>query len=100
MALLPPWIMSLAKFSGKSMSRTSLQNHAPIVGLQKDQVRPVSRTSPQIDGNVLYFGTLTHALAAAVNRLTGKLLGTVQTNPLPLAVVTMSPTFFDGKLFV
>ncbi|KAE9371610.1 Quino protein alcohol dehydrogenase-like protein [Stipitochalara longipes BDJ] len=35
--------------------------------------RPLSRTSPQIDGNL---------------------------NPHPMAVVTMSPTFFDGKLFV
>lgn len=77
-----------------------ITNYAPIVGLQTDQVRPVSRTSPQIDGNILYFGTLTHALIVAVNRLTGELLGTVQINPHPLAIVTMSPTFFDGKLFV
>jgi outer membrane protein assembly factor BamB len=60
----------------------------------------VSRISPQIDGNVLYLGTLTHALVVAVNRVTGKLLSTIQINPHPLAIVTMSPTFFDGKLFV
>ncbi|KAN0099257.1 Quino protein alcohol dehydrogenase-like protein [Hyaloscypha variabilis] len=77
-----------------------IANYAPIVGLQTDQVRPVSRTSPQIDGNILYFGTLTHALVVAVNRLTGDLLATIQINPHPLAIVTMFPTFFDGKLFV
>ncbi|KAF4624925.1 hypothetical protein G7Y89_g13243 [Cudoniella acicularis] len=77
-----------------------ISNYAPIVGLVKNQTKPVSRTSPQIDGDVVYFGTLTHAMIVAVNRLTGQTLGTIQINPHPFAVITMSPTFFDGKLFV
>ncbi|KAK0704002.1 quinon protein alcohol dehydrogenase-like superfamily, partial [Lasiosphaeria miniovina] len=67
---------------------------------QAQNTRPISRTSPQIDGNVVYFGTLTHALVVAVDKATGRTLGTVQINPHPLAIVTMSPTFFDGKLLV
>ncbi len=72
----------------------------PISTFQAQNVRPVSRTSPQIDGNVVYFGTLTHALIVAVNKGTGATLGVVQIHSHPLAIVTMSPTFFDGKLFV
>ncbi|KAF8858643.1 Quino protein alcohol dehydrogenase-like protein [Acephala macrosclerotiorum] len=77
-----------------------ISDFAPIIGLIKEQTRPVSRTSPQLDGDVLYFGTLTHTLIVAVNRFTGEILGTIQLNSHPFAVVTMSPTFYDGKLFV
>src|SRR3569833_347561 len=77
-----------------------IEGYAPVSAFQAQNVRPVSRTSPQIDGNVLYFGTLTHALVVAVNKNTGSKLGVVQINPNPIAIVTMSPTFFDGKLFV
>lgn len=75
-------------------------DYAPLTDLQKKVTRPISRTSPQIDGDVLYFATLTHALTVAVNRITGKVLGTIRINSHPLAVVTMSPTFYDGKLFI
>ncbi|KAK4215502.1 Quino protein alcohol dehydrogenase-like protein [Rhypophila decipiens] len=67
---------------------------------QAQNVRAVSRTSPQVDGDVLFFGTLMHALVVAVNKHTGKILGVVQINKHPLSIITMSPTFFDGKLFV
>ncbi|KAK0715106.1 quinon protein alcohol dehydrogenase-like superfamily [Lasiosphaeris hirsuta] len=73
---------------------------APVSAFQAQNVRPVSRTSPQIDGNVVYFGTLTHALVVAVSKTTGATLAVVQVNPHPLAIVTMSPTFFGGRLFV
>ncbi|KAK3353319.1 quinon protein alcohol dehydrogenase-like superfamily [Lasiosphaeria hispida] len=73
---------------------------APVSPFQAQHVRPLSRTSPQIDGNVVYFGTLTHALIVAVSKTTGATLGVVQIHSHPLAIVTMSPTFFDGKLFV
>ena len=73
---------------------------APISEIQRAQTKAISRTSPQVVDNVVYFGTLTHALVVAVDRSTGNTLGVVQINPHPLAVVTMSPTFFGGKLFV
>ncbi|KAK3329221.1 quinon protein alcohol dehydrogenase-like superfamily [Apodospora peruviana] len=77
-----------------------IQSFRPPSAFQAANVRPVSRTSPQIDGNVLYFGTLTHALVVAVNKYTGSILGAVQINAHPLAIITMSPTFYNGKLFV
>jgi outer membrane protein assembly factor BamB len=77
-----------------------IQSYAPISAFQAQNTRPVSRTSPQIDGNVVYFGTLTHALVIAVNRNNGATLGIVQISSNPVAVITMSPTLFDGKLFV
>ena len=73
---------------------------APISAFQAAQTKPISRTSPQVVGNVIYFGTQTHALVVAVDRSNGATIGTFQINPHPMAIVTMSPTFFDGKLFV
>ncbi|KAK2750153.1 hypothetical protein FQN57_004649 [Myotisia sp. PD_48] len=73
--------------------------HGPITGPMV-VARPVSRTSPQIDGNILYFGTLARALIVAVDRRNGKVLDQIQLNPNPTALVTMSPTFYAGKLFV
>lgn len=77
-----------------------INQYAPITALQAANVLPVSRTSPQIDGNVLYFGTQTSGLVVAVDRKTGKLLGTIKINKHPLAIITQSPTFYKGKLFV
>ncbi|KAK4895805.1 hypothetical protein LTR27_006287 [Elasticomyces elasticus] len=61
---------------------------------------PASRTSPQIDRDVLYVGTLRYALLLALDITTGAILANVQINPHPLAVVTMSPTFYNGKIFL
>ncbi|KAG6355578.1 hypothetical protein INS49_003540 [Diaporthe citri] len=77
-----------------------VEGFAPVSEFQAETTRPVSRTSPQIDGNTLYFGTLTHALIVAVDKRNGTTLGVVQIDATPVAVITMSPTFFDGKLFV
>lgn len=59
-----------------------------------------SRTSPQIDGDTLFIGTQLHALLLALDLHSGAVIAHIQVNPHPLAVVTMSPTFFDGQLFV
>jgi outer membrane protein assembly factor BamB len=77
-----------------------ISGYAPITELQTYYSKAVSRTSPQLDGEVLYFGTNTNALVVAVNRFTGKTLGIIQINPHPLAAVTMSPTLYNGILFV
>jgi hypothetical protein len=60
----------------------------------------VSRTSPQIDGGVLYLGTLRHCLLLALDLESGSILAQVQINSHPLAMITMSPTFYAGKIFV
>jgi len=77
-----------------------VEGHAPASPSQAKYTRAVSRTSPQIDGDVLFFGTLMHALVVALNRTTGETLDTIQINSHQFAVVTQSPTFFDGKLLI
>ena len=65
------------------------------------QIGPlVSRTSPALDGDVLYFGTQIHALFVALNRKTGELIARRQLNPHPFAIITMSPTVYRGNLYV
>jgi outer membrane protein assembly factor BamB len=77
-----------------------ISRYAPITELQRNYSKAVSRTSPQLDNEVLYLGTITHALIVAVNRFTGTTLGIIQINPHPLASVTMSPTLYNGILLV
>ncbi len=79
-----------------------IQNYAPISAVQGANTSPVSRTSPQIDkeNGVLFFGTQTHALVVAIDQATGQTLSVFQVNPHPLAVLTMSPTFYNRKLFI
>ncbi|RFU33222.1 hypothetical protein B7463_g3145, partial [Scytalidium lignicola] len=76
-----------------------IEEYLPITGTATI-TKHVSRSSPQIDGDTLFFGTITHALIVAINRHTGQVLGQVQVNPHPLAILTTSPTFYDNKLFV
>jgi outer membrane protein assembly factor BamB len=63
---------------------------------------PVSRTSPQVDeGNgIVYFGTQHAALMVALDKQTGIPLGAIQINPHSLAVITTSPTLFNGTIYV
>ena len=77
-----------------------IHDYAPLSGLQAEATNPISRTSPVIDGNILYFGTQTHALIVALSLFSGQTLGMIQINPHPLAVVTMSPTLFNSSVFV
>src|SRR5579871_3721284 len=77
-----------------------IMGYAPLSKAQAVITSPVSRTSPQLDGDVLFFGTQTHALCVAVDRHSGKTLGSIQINTHPLAVVTMSPTVYRGKIFL
>jgi len=73
---------------------------APISPLQADLIGAMSRTSPQISGDVLFFGTQIHALVVALNRTNAQTLDIFQLDSHPLAIITQSPTFFDGKLFI
>jgi outer membrane protein assembly factor BamB len=73
---------------------------SPITGVTKLLTLPISRTSPAIDGNVLFFATQTYSLVVAVDRHNGEFLGIRQIHPHPLATITQSPTFYDGKLFI
>ncbi|KAK3688055.1 quinon protein alcohol dehydrogenase-like superfamily [Podospora appendiculata] len=79
-------------------------DYKPVSPLQNivQNGNTITRTSPQIDvaNNVIFFGTQIHALIVAVDLSTGALLGSKQVNAHELAVVTSSPTFYNGLLFV
>lgn len=77
-----------------------INDYAPVTSLQKQVLQPVSRSSPQIDGNVLYFTTVVNALLVAVDLNSGALLAKLQINPHPLAQLTMSPTVYNGRIFI
>ncbi|KAL9019544.1 MAG: hypothetical protein Q9185_003164 [Variospora sp. 1 TL-2023] len=63
-------------------------------------VPSVSRTTPATDGQTLFLGTLTNALLLAIDKRNGQLIDSIQINDHPLAVVTMSPTVWRGRIFV
>jgi outer membrane protein assembly factor BamB len=77
-----------------------ISDFAPLSALTKTYSLAIARTSPQIDGNVLYFATQASALLVAVDLTTGAYLGAVQINNHPLAISTLSPTVYGGKVFV
>ncbi|KAK3312671.1 quinon protein alcohol dehydrogenase-like superfamily [Apodospora peruviana] len=60
-----------------------------------------ARATPVMDDNhkVLYLGTLIHALLLAIDMKTGKLIDSLQLSDHPFALLTQSPTFYDGRLY-
>lgn len=79
---------------------TSYVLQYPTTFLQTNYTHAVSRTSATVDGNILYFGTQMHAMLVALNRTTGTLIADLQLNIYPYAVVTTSPTVYNGMVFV
>lgn len=77
-----------------------VQAYKPVPETTLRVALPVSRTTPAIDKDVLFVGTLANALLLAVDRRDGKLIDTIQINEHPLAIVTMSPTAWHGGIFV
>ncbi|KAF2403537.1 Quino protein alcohol dehydrogenase-like protein [Trichodelitschia bisporula] len=59
-----------------------------------------SRTSPQLDGDVLYYGTQRGALLVAADVKTGATRGVVKIHQHPAAIITQSPTLYNGTLYV
>jgi outer membrane protein assembly factor BamB len=79
-----------------------IYKYAPVTQLQTTFIAPVARTSPQIDdkAGVIYFGTLTHSLLIAADLKNGQILGKIKTHPHELAILTQSPTLYQGKLIL
>jgi len=73
---------------------------APVTDEQRAVLQVTARTSPQVDGDVVYIATQVHALLVAVNRANGAVLGTIQINPHPFAILTQSPTVYNGRIFI
>lgn len=103
----PTWSGTLVALNYKSCSPvweyniTKLINdYAPQSKFQSKLLFQTARTSAALDGDILYFGTQPHALIVALNKTTGDLIARHPVNPHPFAVVTMSPTVYDGKVYV
>ncbi|KAI4272781.1 MAG: hypothetical protein L6R38_006520 [Xanthoria sp. 2 TBL-2021] len=65
-----------------------------------DTLYPISRTTPALYKNILFIGTQANALLLAINKRNGKLVDTIQVSDHPLAIVTQSPTVWQGRIFV
>lgn len=59
----------------------------------------LSRTSPAIDGNTIYFGTQAGAYAIALNRLTGYELWVRQVESHKYAVITAAPYVHRNRVY-
>lgn len=62
--------------------------------------RPRSRTTPALYKNFLFIGTSANALLLAIDKRNGKLVDTIQISNHPLAMLTMSPTVYQGRIFM
>jgi hypothetical protein len=76
-----------------------INSYAPLTAEQQEIMLPVGRSSAQIDGDIIYFGTIANSLIVALDLNTGKHLGSIQIGVHPLATVTGSITFYDGKIY-
>ncbi|KAF2799759.1 Quino protein alcohol dehydrogenase-like protein [Melanomma pulvis-pyrius CBS 109.77] len=59
-----------------------------------------SRTTPVVDGDVLFIGTLARALVVALDKRTGRHIDILQIGSHPLSILSQSPTFYQGRLFI
>jgi hypothetical protein len=64
--------------------------------------RLMSKSAPQIDeeNGIIYFGTTLNALLIAADLQTGEILGSIQVNDHPLAILTQSPTLYKGMILI
>ena len=59
----------------------------------------VSRTSPAVSGNSVVFGTQKGARLVSVNKNTGNVNWVTQLDDHPMAIVTQSPTIYNGVVY-
>ncbi|TLD18386.1 hypothetical protein PspLS_10061 [Pyricularia sp. CBS 133598] len=105
-AYYPTWSGLIEALDYKNCQKVWSVNVSRII----DDYRPgpvqngkakVSRTTPTLgdDGETLYFGTIAHALVLAIDRKSGRLIDSLQLDANPFAILTQSPTFYDGRLY-
>lgn len=58
-----------------------------------------SRTTPVTDGEVLYLGTQSKCLLLAIDIHTGAFLDALELHTHPWAIVTQSPTIYNGVIY-
>jgi outer membrane protein assembly factor BamB len=106
-AYYPTWNGSLVALDYRSCNvlwQTNITEiivkYKPVDMAQKGPLSLSSRGTPVMGDNVLFIGTLAHALLLAIDMSTGKLMSTLQVNDHPYAVLTQSPTYYQGKIFI
>jgi outer membrane protein assembly factor BamB len=105
-AYYPTWSGLLVALDYKSCRTLWQTNVTRIIKkfkpLESEQAltAAVSRTTPAVDGGVLFIGTLANALVLAIDKSNGRLIDSVQLSTHPFATITQSPTFYKGKLYV
>ena len=75
-------------------------SYQPVNATILSAIRPVSRTTPVMERNILYIGTQVNALLLAIDKKDGNLINNVQISKHPLAIVTQSPTIWQGRIYV
>jgi hypothetical protein len=75
-------------------------DYAVLDKLPANYTYPVFRMSATSDGDILYFGTQTHALLVALNRTSGTALANLQINAHQSAVLTTSQTVYNHTIFI
>lgn len=102
-AYYPTWTGLLVALDYQTCAEVWSANITRIIGDFRpgSASRNVSRTTPVLDkdGDVLFIGTLAHALVLAIDRRSGKLIDSLQLDDNPFAVLTQSQTFYDGRLY-
>ena len=92
----PDWSGNLYAVSADSGEIQWQDNLDELTGISG----AVSRTTPTIDGNVLYVGLQNQGWLLAISRNKGELLWMSQLDTHPAAVITQSPADYNGILFV
>lgn len=75
-------------------------SYQPVDATILPVLRLVSRTTPVMENNILFIGTLANALLLAIDMTDGNLIDRIQISKHPLAIITQSPTVWQGSLFV
>ena len=75
-------------------------SYQPVDATILPVLRLVSRTTPVMENNILFIGTLANALLLAIDKTDGNLIDKIQISKHPIAIITQSPTVWQGSLFV
>jgi polyvinyl alcohol dehydrogenase (cytochrome) len=94
-AYFPDWagnLWALNTATGKPVWQHTMTGYGLPAGT-------VSRTTPAVDGNIIYFGTQQGAYLVAIDKSTGALRWVSQMDTHPLAIITASPAVKDGVIY-
>jgi polyvinyl alcohol dehydrogenase (cytochrome) len=92
----PDWAGNLYSVDANSGATNWSVNLSTLTGV----AGMTSRTTPTIVGNTLIVATQKQGWLLALSRKDGRLLWQTQLDSHPLAVLTQSPAFFNGTLYI